>query len=229
MKNYVSSLELYETIISDLSIDARLKNSLVRIKQTCDEIEKEAVELISKKGFINKNPIYIASVGKKCESLFNSPTAESINRNSKKEPLKPQYIKLRAIEFENKYKDQIGEIKQIIHDPYTLSLKNRNIFLEQQVRALSKLIKQSPARPVDDILKFFSHDSSEDLNEIKIDIAIQNKYREVISKLRNQEHLRKFGMKIDSEYIVDAISEDVFLTRDELNALSYFASQLDSN
>lgn len=229
IKNYVSSIELYESIMSDKSIDTRLKNSLVRIKQSCDQIENEAVALITKNGSIHKNPIYIASVGNKCKSLFNGPTADSINRNSKNEPLKPKYIQLRAIEFESKYKDQIGDIKQLNSDPYTLSLENRNKFLENQVRALSKVLKQSPSRPIDDILNSLTNENThEGLNKIEIDFKIQKKYIDSIAKLTNKEHLSKFGMKSANGYVVDTLTEEVFLTKDELNSLSYFISESNS-
>jgi transcription-repair coupling factor (superfamily II helicase) len=229
IKNYTSSIELFDSINSDKSIDTRLKKSLVRIKQSCDEIENEATKLIFQNGSIHKNPIYIASVGKKCKSLFNSPTADSINRNSKNEPLKPKYIQLRAIEFENKYKDNIGEIKQLSSDPYTLSLQNRNKYLENQVKSLTKLLKQFPSRPVDQILNSLTNESTiEDLNEIKVNFKIQKKYLDSIAKFNNIDHLNKFGLKMENGFIVDALNEDVFLTRDELNSLSYFISEFGS-
>lgn len=222
MTNFLSSSDLFQSVTSDLSIDARLRNSLINIKEACDEIESEAEKLILKRGFINKNPIFVSSVGNKCEELFNGPTAKSINSNSKKEPIKPEYIKLRSIEFENKYKNQIGELKETGIDPYTISLKNRISYLEKQVKALTKLLMNSPARPVDEILRSISNDSNIDLKKINVDTLKQKKYYDVINKLTNESHLKKFGLKIDDEYIVDSISEDVFLTKIDLEAMRYF-------
>lgn len=222
MTNFLSSSDLFHAVTSDLTIDARLRNSLVKIKKACDEIEMEAEKLISKRGYINKNPIYVSSVGKRCEELFNGPTAKSINSNSKNEPLKPEYINLRSLEFENKYKNQIGDLKETQSDPYTLSLKNRISYLEMQVKALTKILMNSPARPIDEIMNTISNDSDIDIKKIKMDSLKQKRYEDVVNKLTNESHLRKFGLKIDSEYIVDTINEDVFLGKHDLEALRLF-------
>ena len=226
MTQFDSSSILFATLTLDPSIDSRLKNSIENIKNTCDELENEAAEVIAKVGSIHKNPINVATVGKRCVSRYGGPKASSI-RNTKKEPQKLLYIKLRSQEFEFNHKESIGSsVQNPKPNPYEKILMERIKYLEGKTQSLTRLIKELPSRDIATVIKDYEENANQVLNEVSEMNLKQNEYNNAVLKLTNENHLKQFNLELEAGIIYDRINQDTFLTKIELDSLLYFYRKL---
>lgn len=222
MTQFDSSNILFATLTLDPSIDSRLKSSIENIKNACDELEKEAVEVISKSGSIHKNPINVATVGKRCVLRYGGPKASSI-RNTKLESQKLQYIQLRSQEFEFNNKESIGSsVQNPKPNPYEKILLERIKYLEGKTQSLTKLIKELPSRDIATVIKNYEENTDQVLNEVSEMNVKQNEFNNTVLKLTNENHLKQFNLELEAGIIFDRITQDTFLSKIELDSLLYF-------
>jgi len=218
--NWKTSDDLYRHVTSDPQTDPRLKRSFERIKLICDEISDEA-RAQSKRGTVfSSSPIYVAVVGRRCEERFGGPSAESITRNKRTEPLKALYIQLRAGELDLPgLKSGNGRRAGPASDPnvnaYIQALEARIKASEEIIVGLTSSMKRMRAISLNEALGSKSDDSDQlEIASGLREVASHEDLVRLIRKLIDTRHLASFGLKRERSIFNPATGEELLTAED---------------
>ena len=216
--------QIFKRVLDDPGYDRRLKTSLQRIKAACDTLAQEASLNVRNGVRYSRHPIYVTSVGRKCVELFGGPTPESITRNQSKEPLKHLYITLRAQELllpgpvrEN---DPLSKVMPPALRSYISSLEEKIRLQERFITGMTASLKKITPVSLESIIS-----QSTALTSAKEKMAVETPdprrtaHQKAVAKLLDPTHLKKFGLMLDQDYLIDSTTGEEFLKPDEIAAL----------
>ena len=205
--------------IANGEYDPRLQESLRRIKEVCDDIEKHG------------GRIYVSRVGKLCEEKFKGPVAQSIR--NKPDTLK-HYIELRTAEQKLTIeKDPRTILQKILHkisDPVVHSfviLQNETIKdREEQIGRLNKGIKSILPVEIDKLLASASAGpgklsllaAKEAAGERASCLRLSDVARRALARLTNEDELNRCGLRLHKGHVLTNTNHK-FLGKEEFSAL----------
>ncbi|QND79573.1 hypothetical protein H4W19_14660 [Pseudoxanthomonas mexicana] len=206
---------LYNYVVSDAQIDPRLKRSFERIKLVCDDLITEAKAQIKRGTVFSSSPIYVAEVGRRCKERFGGPSAESITRNRRTEPLKATYIQLRADELDVPgLRRKEGKSEGPLGDPsvraYIQALEARIKASEEIIVGLTGSMKKMSPISLNEALAT----TSDDGDQLEIAAGLRNvfSHHDLVASIRrllDAEHLVRFGLKKERSIFNPATGEEL--------------------
>lgn len=212
----------YYSELEASTLDERVKRSLGRIKVACDSIEADVKAAGRHKMVRIDRPMSIVNVGRKCTEMFGGPTAPSIINNRAKEPHKARYIELRAAELEGAIsKPPKDDYSNTIADPrirlYVRSLEHRNSELLKIIRGYSKRFREAPPVALNEVL-----DAATDVMTAPASprLPVASKaLSDAVLRLTSSDSLANVGLKLENDYVFEAISQNELLQPHHVQAL----------
>jgi hypothetical protein len=194
--------------------DPRLKESLKRIKEVCDDI------------IAHGGRIYVSIVGKRCEKKFGWPKAQSI-RNKPKTLNK--YVEIREAERRKPVVKSDQGILQTISDPkiraYILLLEAANQDMTNENARLLKAFNNIAPLEIDKAIAQLPTKSLS-LNISETDtfdgkprsLKLGEVAHRAIGKITSEEHLGQAGLRLYKGHLLTQ-TNFTFLDKDEVAAL----------
>ena len=213
----IKESETFYAAVTGNDCDPRLKKSLERIKEVCDEIEKH--------GAI----IYVGRVGQLCTDKFRGPTAQSIR--NKPQTLK-KYVELRIAEQKVPAKKDREGVRAQISDPkiraYVIRLEEEVRDCHERIAKLKKLLENLPPLEIDKLIAgalsggmhlalTAPHDDHEE-TESKGHILCATA-RRALEKITDETHLSSCGLRVYNNRLITKATSYKVLDKDEFQAL----------